>query len=83
MWKIKVFRWIARSVLRYLIYRIPVEDLLEIWYGDDEKIGYANLAELTEAVRKRAYKLWVEDGEPKGQDLNYWTAAEEEIFDDI
>jgi hypothetical protein len=38
---------------------------------------------LTEAVRKQAHKLWVEDGKPKGQDLKYWTAAEEEIFDDI
>ena len=30
-------------------------------------------------IRERAYRLWEEDGRPEGQDLEYWTRAEELI----
>ncbi len=35
---------------------------------------------LIEAVRRRAYELWEQDGRREGLDLEYWTRAEQEVL---
>ena len=32
-----------------------------------------------DAIRDRAYALWVEAGSPDGNDMYYWLAAEQEL----
>ncbi|MEH2542408.1 MULTISPECIES: DUF2934 domain-containing protein [unclassified Bradyrhizobium] len=35
---------------------------------------------LDEAIRERAYYLWIADGQPEGQADNYWLNAQREIL---
>jgi hypothetical protein len=35
---------------------------------------------LEEAIRERAYHLWIADGQPEGQADNYWLNAQREIL---
>jgi hypothetical protein len=35
---------------------------------------------LEEAIRERAYHLWIRDGQPEGQADNYWLNAQREIL---
>ena len=35
---------------------------------------------LEEAIRERAYHLWIADGQPEGQADVYWLNAQREIF---
>ena len=35
---------------------------------------------LEEAIRERAYQLWVSDGRPEGNPDNYWLNAQRELL---
>ncbi|WP_240233165.1 DUF2934 domain-containing protein [Devosia lacusdianchii] len=35
-----------------------------------------------DAIRDRAYALWVEAGSPEGNDLEYWHRAERELAEE-
>jgi Protein of unknown function (DUF2934) len=35
---------------------------------------------LEEAIRERAYHLWIADGQPEGQAVMYWLNAQREIL---
>ncbi len=35
---------------------------------------------LEEAIRERAYQLWVADGRPEGNSDNYWLSAQREML---
>lgn len=35
-----------------------------------------------DAIRDRAYALWVEAGSPEGNDLEYWHRAERELTEE-
>jgi Protein of unknown function (DUF2934) len=35
---------------------------------------------LEEAIRKRAYHLWIADGQPEGKADDYWLSAQREIL---
>jgi hypothetical protein len=35
---------------------------------------------LEEAIRERAYHLWIADGQPEGRADNYWLYAQREIL---
>ena len=37
---------------------------------------------LEEAIRERAYHLWVADGQPEGQADIYWLTAQREVLTD-
>lgn len=34
---------------------------------------------IIEAVRRRAYELWQQEGQPEGQEMDHWFRAEQEI----
>jgi len=38
------------------------------------------MSNLEEAIRERAYHLWIADGQPGGQADVYWLTAQREIF---
>lgn len=33
----------------------------------------------TELIRERAYRIWIEEGEPEGREEEHWAQAEREI----
>ncbi len=35
--------------------------------------------ELDDRVRKRAYEIWLEQGQPQGRELDHWFRAKEEL----
>ena len=35
--------------------------------------------ELDERVRKRAYEIWLEEGQPEGREVDHWSRAKEEL----
>ena len=35
--------------------------------------------ELDERVRKRAYEIWLEEGQPQGRALDHWFRAQQEV----
>ena len=35
--------------------------------------------ELDDRVRKRAYEIWLEEGQPQGLELDHWFRAKEEL----
>lgn len=35
--------------------------------------------EKTELIRQRAYQIWLDQGQPEGQEQEHWTQAEREI----
>lgn len=35
---------------------------------------------LQEAIRRRAYRLWEEEGRPEGHQLEHWVRAEREML---
>lgn len=42
--------------------------------------GLAKLEQnLDERVRRRAYEIWLEEGQPEGRDLDHWSRAEQEL----
>ncbi len=38
--------------------------------------------ELDERVRKRAYEIWLEEGQPQGRELDHWFRARQEVARD-
>ncbi len=38
--------------------------------------------ELDERVRKRAYEIWMEEGQPQGRELDHWFRAKQEVTPD-
>jgi DUF2934 family protein len=38
------------------------------------------MSNLEEAIRQRAYHLWIEDGQPEGKADSYWLSAQHEIL---
>jgi len=32
-----------------------------------------------ERIRERAFQIWIEEGQPKGRELNHWEKAKAEI----
>lgn len=50
----------------------PGVDKAEVKYTDDTGV--------IAAVRRRAYELWEQEGRREGNDLEYWTRAEQEIL---
>jgi hypothetical protein len=37
------------------------------------------MSDTTQKIRERAYQLWQEEGEPEGQEAEYWLQAEREL----
>ena len=35
--------------------------------------------ELDERVRKRAYEIWLEEGQPEGREVDHWFRAKQEL----
>ena len=35
--------------------------------------------ELDERVRKRAYEIWLEEGQPQGRELDHWFRAQQQM----
>ena len=35
--------------------------------------------DLDERVRRRAYEIWLEEGQPQGRDLDHWFRAKEDL----
>jgi hypothetical protein len=44
--------------------------------GENDRDSDGNLEE---RIRRRAYELWVEAGEPEGSEMDFWLQAEREI----
>ena len=42
--------------------------------------GENHMPNLDEAIRERAYHLWIADGQPEGQAELYWLSAQREIL---
>jgi hypothetical protein len=38
------------------------------------------MSDLDEAIRERAYHLWIADGQPEGQADIYWLSAQRELL---
>ena len=48
--------------------------------ADVSDVKRADDTGLIEAVRRRAYELWEQEGRREGSDVEYWMRAEQEIL---
>lgn len=47
--------------------------------GSSASPAEAQAESLDERIRRRAYEIWQREGQPEGQDVDFWREAEDEI----
>ncbi|QOG16364.1 DUF2934 domain-containing protein [Bradyrhizobium sp. SEMIA] len=71
---------LAQRAVRLIADKETVERLEAFAQDIGDRLRTLQAAAREEAIRKRAYELWLSAGRPGGRDLEFWLSAEREFL---